>query len=117
MSANQERLLEHSCLLHRISRELSRSASRPFRLRSFAQFKVAHGKSAVTVAVHSEPRLPTEGPTWCDRKAKFKSESLAGSAVTGRGPRETLAAPVAEIRDVTFISPRSCRQGPNELLS
>jgi antirestriction protein ArdC len=32
---------------------------------------------------------------------------LAGSAVTGRGSRERLAAPVAEIRDVTFILPHA----------
>ena len=48
--------------------------------------------------------------------ARFESESAAGAAVTGSGPRERLAALVAEIRDVTFIRSRSPRPGPGEPL-
>ena len=43
------------------------------------------------------------------------SESLAGLVVTGRGSRERLAAPVAEIRDATFSRSRSRRSGPDDL--
>jgi Bacterial conjugation TrbI-like protein len=42
---------------------------------------------------------------------------MAGLAVTGWRSRERLAAPVAEIRDVTFSRSRSCRSGPDEPLS
>ena len=43
------------------------------------------------------------------RASANKSESQAGSAVTGWKSRERLAAPVAETRDVTFSHSRSCR--------
>ncbi len=47
----------------------------------------------------------------------IESESSAGSAVTGLGLRERLAAPVAETPDVTFGCSRSFRSRPNEPLS
>ena len=65
------------------------------------------------VRPHSRGSLPRAAGC----RLPIESESLAGSAVTGLGLRERLAAPVAKTRDVTFSCSRWFRSRPDEPLS